>query len=463
VSSEGDKLPGHGSVVGRHAVEKRPLSSVLTRQQHIATLAKKHAESALSTLSHHMDMLWMQEAFKNLNVKSAIGVDNQSVADYGKNLDENLADLLERVKSGSYQAPAVKRTYVPKDEKEKRPIGIPTTENKVLERAVLMLLEPIYENDFYDCSYGFRKNRSPHQALEKIRDQIKEWNGCWVVDVDVRKYFDSIPHGRLRAILRQRVKDGVILRLIGKWLKAGILEEGQLSYSDMGTPQGGVISPLLSNIYLHEVLDKWFHEQKLMELSGKAKLVRFADDFVLLVEKREDAEHLMECLPKRFEEYGLTIHSGKTHLIDFRHPWVSRKKAGTFDFLGFTHYWGKTPRGGYAINRKTSAKKQTKSLKAIHQWCKANRHKTLKWQRDKLRKKIQGHYAYYGIRGNVDTMSTFFYHTKWIWRYWLNRRSRKHDGMRWARFTKLLAGELRLPSPRVIHYQPNSYQVCMVF
>jgi len=461
--SEGNKLPEYGNVVNEHATEQRPLTSVSTRQQHIAKIAKKYANSALNTLNHHLDLLWMREAYQKINTKSAVGVDGQSVADYGKNLDENVKDLLERAKSGRYRARAVRRVHIPKNERETRAIGIPTTENKVLERAVAMLLEPIYETDFKEGSYGFRPNRSAHDALESIREFAMEMKGCWVIDADIRKYFDTIPHDRLRTILRQRVEDGVILRLIGKWLKSGIMEQGQLSYSDQGTPQGGVISPLLSNIYLHEVLDKWFEEVKLNELRVKAKLVRFADDFVLLVENHDDALKLMNDLPQRFEEYGLSLHSEKTKLVDFRHPWKSGGKPETFDFLGFTHYWGKTRKAGFAMKKKTSSSKQRKSLSNIHQWCKKYRHRPIKWQHGRIVSKLLGHYGYYAVRGNYRSLSIFQRQVRKTWRYWLNQRSRKADGMKWARYDKLTSTRFVLPSPRIVHHDQQQYQLPIMF
>jgi len=410
-----------------------------------------------------MDMLWMREAFSRLRRDSAPGIDGVSVEDYAQDLKSNLASLLERAKSGSYRAPPVKRKHIPKNERETRPIGLPTTENKVLERAVVMLLEPIYENDFYDCSYGFRPGRSPHQALEAVRAALKEMNGGWVVDVDIRKYFDSIPHSHLREVLRQRVKDGVILRLIGKWLKAGVWEDGGITYSDEGTPQGGVISPMLSNVYLHEVLDKWFEQMVKPRLEGKARMVRFADDFVMIFERREDAEKVLRVLPKRFEKYGLSIHMDKTRLVDFRHPWDSKEEPGSFDFLGFTHYWGKTRKGGYAVKKKTASKKLGQKLTDLRQWCKANRHKPLAEQHRKLCQKLQGHCAYYGVTGNIRSLSRYRHELLRAWQYWLNRRSRKRDGMSWSRFGQITAHPYPIPPVRIIHRAPSQEQRCFAF
>lgn len=277
MSSQGDR-PGHERAAGRHGAEKRPLTNVKTRQQHIAHVARKYTDSPLTTLGHHMDMLWMREAFKRLNKDSATGVDGVTVAEYAENLEANLANLLEMAKSGRYRPPPVKRVHIPKNEKETRPIGIPTVEDKLLQRAVAMLLEPIYEADFLDCSYGFRPHRSSHKALDALREAIKGMKGGWVLDADIRSYFDTIPHSQLNEILRHRVKDSVILRLLAKWLKAGVLEDGAITYKEHGTPQGGVVSPMISNIYLHTVLDVWFEKVVCPRLKGRAKLIRFADD-----------------------------------------------------------------------------------------------------------------------------------------------------------------------------------------
>lgn len=462
MSSQGERLE-NDSAVGRHAAEKRPLTSVRTRQEHIAYIAEKYTDSPLTTLSYHMDMLWMREAFSRLEKDSVPGVDGIGVAEYAENLEVNLAELLEEAKSGRYIPPPVKRAHIPKNEKETRPIGIPTVGSKVLERAVVMLLEPIYENDFLDCSYGFRPRRSSHQALDEIRGKVMEMNGGWVLDVDIRKYFDSIPHSELKEILRLRVKDSVILRLVAKWLRAGVWENGETTVNTEGTPQGGVISPMLSNIYLHEVLDVWFERVVKPRLKGTAQLIRFADDFVMVFKRLDDAQRVFKVLPKRFGKYGLNIHQEKTRLVDFRHPWDSRKKPETFDFLGFTHYWGKTRKGGFSVKRKTSSKKLRLRLKEINQWCKKNRHMTLEWQHGKILQKLRGHYAYYGITGNYAAISEYRHRVIWLWRYWLNRRSRKRDGMKWTRFSTLLQGKLNIPAARIVHRSPVHRQVAMSF
>jgi RNA-directed DNA polymerase len=420
-------------------------------------MARKYASSPLTTLSHHLDELWMREAYRRVSRDSAPGLDGQSVADYGQNLEQNLRDLLERAKSGRYRAAPVKRVHIPKNATETRPIGMPTVENKVLERAVAMLLEPVYEQEFMDSSYGFRPRRSAHQALEATRSAVMEMGGGWVLDVDLRQYFDTIPHRQLREILDQRIGDGVIRRLIGKWLKAGVWEAGKVTYPEAGTPQGGVISPMLSNIYLHTVLDRWFEEEIKPQLQGKAALVRFADDFVVVCAERVDAESLLGQIRERFAAYGLTIHPEKTRIVDFRHPWKSERKPQTFDFLGFTHYWGKTRKGGFAVKRKTQGKKFRAALQRVEEWCKKNRHRELREQHSLLCAKLQGHYAYYGIRGNSRTLANYWHTVKQRWHYWLMRRSRQRHNS--ARLWQTLLQHFALPRPRIVHGQrPDQLQ-----
>lgn len=460
MSSEGAR-PKYNGASGQHAAKKRSSGSVRTRQRHIANIAERHTDSPLTTLSHHMDMLWMYEAFARTRKDCAAGVDGVTAEEYARNLDANLADLLERAKSGRYRSAPTRRVHIPKNETETRPISIPTFEDKVLQRAVTMLLEPIYESDFCDCSYGFRPRRSPHMALDALRSEIKELNGGWVVDVDIRQYFDSIPHAQLKELLRLRVNDSVVLRLIAKWLKAGAIEEDKLITRDNGTPQGGVISPLLSNIYLHTVLDVWFENQVKPSLRGRCGFVRFADDFVAVFDRLDDAERFLRVLPKRFNKFGLEIHPEKTRLVDFRHPWESGEKPETFDFLGFTHFWGKTKKGGHAIKKKTSSKKMRAGLKKMSDWCKKNRHQPLKWQHAELCKKLEGHYAHYGVTPNSASIQEFRHQSLRIWRYWLNRRSRKRDGMKWSRFWSILENVFPVPPSRIVHQSRPYKQMCL--
>lgn len=254
-----------------------------------------------------------------------------------------------------------------------RPIGIPTLEDKVLQRGVVMVLEAIYEQDFLDCSYGFRPGRSAHQALEALWKGLVGLGGGWVVEVDIKSFFEDVDHGHLRSFLEQRVRDGVVRRAIDKWLKAGVMEAGAVRYPDTGTPQGGVISPLLANIYLHKVLDEWFETEVRPRLTGKSFLVRYADDLVIGFANEEDARRVMTVLSKRFERYGLTLHPTKTRLIDFRRPLPS-SDSGTFELLGFTHFWGQSRKGKSVVQRKTASSRFSRALQRISAWCRAHRH-----------------------------------------------------------------------------------------
>jgi group II intron reverse transcriptase/maturase len=327
---------------------------------------------AFTSLAYFMDMAWLLEAYRRTRKDGAVGADGVTAAQYEQDLEGNLQRLLDRAKSGSYRAPPVRRVYIPKGTSttEVRPIGIPTLEDKILQRAVVMLLEPIYEHDFLDCSYGFRPGRSAHRALESLWKQTMDIEGGWILEVDIRKFFDHLSHEHLREFLQHRVRDGVLKKLIHKWLQAGVMEDGSVSYPDSGSPQGGVVSPILSNIFLHYVLDVWFEEEVKPRLAGHAFLIRFADDFAIGFRHERDARRVMEVLPKRFGKYGLTIHPDKTRLIDFVSPSKSTRDAqtntndgpGTFDLLGFTHYWGKSRRGAWVVKRKTASSRLTVRL-----------------------------------------------------------------------------------------------------
>lgn len=427
---------------------------VLTKQDRIAEIAKKFKGKALVSLHHHMDLEWMKEAYHRMNPGTSPGVDGQTLAMYRQNLTHNLEDLLERAKSGKYVAPPVKRVYIPKGNgKEQRPIGIPTVEDRILQRAVLMALEPVFETDFMDFSYGFRPKRSAHDALEYLWKQLYQQNISWVIDVDIRKFFDTIDHTFMREFLKHRVQDGVITRLIGKWLKAGVLEEGAISYKDEGSPQGGVISPLLSNIYLHEVLDTWFANEIIPLLKGRATIVRYADDCVLGFENKEDADRVFRVLPKRFGRFGLKLHPDKTKLIYFKRPPEGNNKdegkRGTFNFLGFTLYWGKSRKGHWTVMRKTAKDRLQGSISRINVWCKINRHDLFTHQWNTLNAKLRGHYQYYGITGNSRSLDLFYLAVTRLWFKWLSRRS--NHGFTWDRFNLLTKGAFVLTRPIIYH------------
>jgi RNA-directed DNA polymerase len=433
--------------------------SVLTKQQRIAELARRSPQMGFTSLAYLMDIDWLREAFQRTRKDGAPGVDGQSWAEYANHLEANLQSLLDRAKSGTYRAPPVRRVHIPKagSTTETRPIGIPTVEDKILQRAIVMVLEPIYEQDFDAGSYGFRPGRSAHDALEDLWKRTMDYAGGWILEVDIRKFFDTLDHAHLRTFLRQRVRDGVLRRLIGKWLKAGVLEEGNASYPDAGSPQGGVISPLLANVFLHYVLDAWFRQEVQPRLRGRAHLVRYADDFVILFRRGDDARRVMEVLPKRFGKYGLTLHPDKTRLVSFRRPSPKgsdtqtdqEDRPGTFDLLGFTHYWGRTRKGGWAVIRKTASQRLSRAVRSIAHWCRQQRHRPVREQHAMLSQKVRGHYAYYGITGNARALAWYLCAVHRAWRRWLDRRNRQRE-MTWDRFNRLLK-HYRLPPPRIVH------------
>ena len=436
----------------------RNLDAVSTGCQRIAELAKQSPQMGFTSLNHHIDLHWLHEAYLRTRKDGAAGVDGQTAADYEANLQENLQSLLDRAKSGTYKAPPVRRVHIPKGTGgDTRPIGIPTFEDKVLQRAVVMVLEAVYEQDFYDCSYGFRPGRSAHQALESLWQQTMQINGGWILDVDIQKFFDTLDHAHLRELLRRRVRDGVLLRLIGKWLNAGVLEDGNLSYPEAGSPQGGVISPLLSNVFLHYVLDEWFDQVVQPCLKGRAFLIRYADDFVMGFACEEDARRVLDVLPKRFGKYGLTLHPAKTRLVPFqRPPRRSARKGstkgslpGSFDLLGFTHYWSLSRKGNWVVKRKTAKSRLTRALRTVARWCRTHRHQPIAEQHRTLSQKLKGHFAYYGITGNGSSLSMFHREVTRAWRKWLARRHRR-GGYPWPRFIRLLE-RYTLPRPVVVH------------
>lgn len=427
----------------------KPKTTVSTKLQRIAELARQMPTAALTTLGHHIDVDWLKEAYRRTRKDGAVGVDGQTAAQYAANLEENLKDLLERVRTQRYRAPNVRRVYIPK-EGGTRPIGIPTFEDKVLQRAVAMVLEAVYEQSFLDCSYGFRPGRSQHMALGAFWKQAMSMGGGWALEVDIRSFFDTLDHAHLRAIIEQRVRDGRLLRLIGKWLNAGVLEEWGVRRPLAGTPQGGVISPILANIYLHEVLDVWFEQVVKPRLRGRAFMIRFADDAVLCFEREEDARRVMDVLPKRFGKYGLTLHPEKTRLVRFQPPSDDGgSRSGTLDLLGFAHYWDRSRKGRWVVKRKTASRRLSRALKRIALWCRKRRHDPISQQHQALVKKVRGHYAYYGITGNARCLQAFLHGVERIWQRWLSRRSQRAK-IKWARFRALLR-VFPLPRPVVVH------------
>ena len=417
-------------------------------------MARTKPGTALCSLHHVIDLDWMKEAHRLTRKDGAPGIDGVTAADYEANLEANLLDLLDRIKSGRYRAPPVRRAYIPKADGSQRALGIPTFEDKVAQRAVTMVLEAVYEQDFLPCSYGFRPGRSAHDALHKLRDDIWAKRLHWVIEIDIRKYFDSIPHSQLRAFLDQRVTDGVIRRMIDKWLKAGAVESGLLHRTTEGSPQGGVISPCLSNVFLHHVLDDWFERQVRPRLKGASTLVRFADDAVMAFDIIIDAKRVLAVLDKRFARYGLTLHTDKTRLIDFRpqktedtrHP----ETVGTaFDFLGLTHVWGRSRNGKDMVRQVTAKSRYARAVAAVNDWCRHHRHWSICDQHRHLSMLMRGHFAYYGVGGNSRRLRWFATKVARIWRKWLSRRDRQHV-FSWTRLNEMLKRH-PLPSPKIFH------------
>lgn len=429
--------------------------TVSTKLERIARLAKQMPSTALRTLAHHIDIEWLQEAHRRVRKDGALGVDGQTAEEYAASLEDNLRSLLDRAKSGDhYRAPPVRRVHIPKGSGKTRPIGIPTFEDKVLQKAVAMVLEAVYEQDFRSCSYGFRPGKSAHDAIQALWGATMAMGGGWVLEADIEKFFDSVDHAKLRDVLSQRVRDGVLTRLIGKWLNAGVMEEGRLRHPETGTPQGGVISPLLANIYLHEVLDVWWERDVKPRLRGRAELVRYADDFVMVFETEEDARKVADVLSKRFEKYGLRLHPEKTRLVCFkkpddREPPNDGSGSTSFDLLGFTHFWAKSRKGKWVVKRKTATDRFGRTLQRISEWCRVNRHLPIQEQHMALVRKLRGHDAYFGITGNARALSTLRQLVRRIWWKWLARRSWK-SAWTWSRMTALLA-RFPLPPARVVH------------
>lgn len=418
----------------------------------IAEQAATYPDMQFSTLAHHIDVTLLWEAFRLTRKDGAAGVDEITATTYANSLEENLKNLHERLKTGKYRAEPVKRVYIDKEDGRKRPIGIPALEDKIVQRAVVMLLTPIHETMFHDFSYGFRPGRNPHQALHAMREACWNLGVGWIVDADVSGFFDNMDHGRLREFLRLKVTDGGIHRLIGKWLNAGVMEEGKRVATEKGVPQGGVISPLLSNIFLHYVLDEWFVRDVCPRMRGRCFIVRFADDFVIGCEREDDARRIMAVLPKRFQRFGLSIHPEKTKLVDFRRPYRNTEEGkgnGTFDFLGFTHYWARSQRGNWVIKRKTARKRLTRFLKAMWEWCRKNRHMPIPEQHRTLCQKLRGYYQYHAVRFNYPALGLVAHLVKRAWKYWLNRRSHKGT-MNWETYLKFMT-KYPLPKPRILH------------
>ena len=425
--------------------------TVSTRLAQIAEQSKREPTRVFTTLAHHLDEDFLTEALHQLRKDAAAGIDQMTVAEYSQNLKENISALHQRLVNRSYRAQPAKRVWIPKADGSQRPLAILVLEDKIVQRAVVMLLEAVYEPHFHAFSYGFRRQRSAHGALSYLRDQCLKLGINWIIDADIAKFFDTIEPTHLRTILQRRVNDGAILRLIGMWMHVGVLEEGKVVRSETGTPQGGVISPILANIFLHTVLDEWFETTVRPRMGGNCFLVRFADDFVMGYAFKGDAEKGFRVLPKRFERFGLSIHPEKSRLVQFSQPyWRQGKGPGTFAFLGFDHYWDKTRNGGWTIKRKTQGKRLRRFLSGLHEWCRVNRHLNIVEQYQTLKSKLRGHYQYYGVRGNYKMLEVVYEYAAAVWKRWLGRRSSKRPA-NWEQWMVRWQEICPLPKPRIVH------------
>ena len=418
----------------------------------LAEMAREEPGRKFLSIAHLLTPQALYEAFGRLRKNASAGVDELTYRQYEPQARERIEELHERLKSKRYRAHPLRRVYIEKEDGRERPISIPALEDKIVQRATVTLLEAIYEQDFLPCSFGFRPRRGAQQALDEVGRTICRDSTEYVLKLDIVSYFDSVVREHLMAMIERRVGDGSILRLIRKWVHVGVIEDGRLLVSERGTGQGQVISPLLSNIYLHVVLDEWFENEVKPRLRGKAFEIRYADDGLLCFQYREDAERVLQVLPKRFAKYGLTLHPEKTCLIEFGRAahWQGRRtgvKPATFDFLGFTHLTATSLRGKFTIHLKTMKKRLRRALKALNVWCREHRHDRLESQWTILCAKLRGHYQYYGRPTNSRSLRQFYRVVRRLWHTWLNRRTRGNT-LNWARFARLLA-YYPLPQPTI--------------
>ncbi len=420
----------------------------------ISERALKEPKLQFTSLAHLLNVGFLRDCYKSLNRNKAVGIDNVSWVDYGKNLEANLEKLVGKMKSKKYKPIPGKRVYIPKNETEKRPLGISAIENKIVETGIKHILESIYEHDFYDFSYGFRPSRSCHQALSKVDSLIMNRPVNHIVEADIKGFFDNVPHNELLNFLRIRIRDTSLLHLIEKFLKAGYIDSGLLVTSEKGTPQGSILSPILANIYLHYVLDEWFDKVVKQHIVGFCEIVRYADDFVCFVQRGSESIRVERALKNRFNKYGLEIHPTKSRTFSFgrfeqENAKRQNRRANTFDFLGFTHFCDKTRSGTFKVGRKTSRKKFTLKIKAMNLWLKGIRNllQLKDWWKI-LQSKLRGHFQYYGVSGNYVSISKYYQLTLKLTKKWINRRSQKQS-MNWEQFNQYLK-TYPLPSPKIM-------------
>jgi RNA-directed DNA polymerase len=418
----------------------------------VAERAKREPAARFNSLAHLIDKELLTTVFRRLRRHAAVGVDDISKEQYGQDLERNLKSLHERLRTRRYRHQPIRRVHIPKESGHKtRPIGISTTEDKVVQSALRVVLDAIYEQDFKDCSYGFRPNRNAHGAVRALTRAVNWRQANWILEFDIASFFDSLDRTELMKMLQKRVADGSMLRLIGKCLHVGVLDGEELSEPSEGTVQGSTLSPLLGNVYLHYVLDLWFDEEVRPRLHGKAKFIRYADDGVFGFELEEDARRVIAVLGKRLGRFGLTLHPDKTRLLDFRRPSparTERRSPTTFDFLGFTWYWRRTQGERWSVRCKTRRARLARAIRAIHVWCKEHRHWSVKEQHAALKRRVQGHINYFGVNGNTRSLRKFLHQVRRKWFRWLCRRSQR-TRLNWAKFLDLVK-VYPLPTPCIV-------------
>jgi RNA-directed DNA polymerase len=414
----------------------------------VAERAKRHPEVQMLALAHHIDESALERAYRSLRKDAAVGVDGVTVEQYGVQLAENLQALRARMKAGQYRHQPIRRVNIPKENGTSRPIGISTVEDKIVQGALREVLEAIYEQDFLDCSFGFRPKRSAHDAIRRLNGVVDQGVANYIVEADIVSFFDSIDRKRLMEMLRGRIADESLMRLVGKCLHVGVLEGARYLEPEKGTAQGSSLSPLLGNIYLHHVLDVWFEREVQPRLRGRSALVRYADDFVLCFERAEDAQRVWDVLAERFRKFGLTLHPKKTRAFSFQAPLDGDGSGGpTFDFLGFTLHWRRTRSGTQRVAFRTRGARLRRAINAATEWCRRHRHDPVKEQHLALTRKLNGHYGYFGVNGNIESLKRVRHAIERAWRKWLNRRSQRAR-MNWKRFVQVLKAN-PLPAPRI--------------
>lgn len=420
-----------------------------TKLREVAERAKRDPSQRILALARLIDVSALKRAYHRIRKAAAVGVDGVTVGKYGEHLEDNLGRLHDRMKTGRYRHRPIRRVHIPKEDGRTRPIGISTVEDKIVQGALREVLEAVYEPSFLDCSYGFRPGRGAHDALRVLNREVRRGAMNYILEADIVSFFDNIDRTMLMEMLRERIADESLMRLVGKCLHVGILDGDEYSEPEVGTTQGSVLSPLLGNIYLHNILDMWFERVVKPRLRGNGTLIRYADDFIIGIEHEEDAKRVEVALRGRMARFGLTLHPTKTRSLTFRRPLDGNgKETGTFDFLGFTLYWQRTRRGGWRMGCKTRRARQARAIKSAYDWCRRHRHWPVKAQHAALRRKLKGHFNYFGVSGNGRSVARVSYWVVMGWWKWLRRRSQRAR-MNWQRFQRLLQAH-PLPTARVM-------------